>query len=154
MRAEDEGAFRALAGGSAELCAYGDVRWIPLNGCWRGLCETASALGALDDRVELVFMHRPRIPWQPTLALTYRGDCVARVDVNGDHRGRRFTHLQTRTSPSSAFATIDLSPSFLPVPDTGSEASELLERIFRAAAGVLQVDATSVMWADPPEGDP
>jgi len=76
--------------------------------------------------------------------------------VNGFHRegndARRQTHLQGHPPPRFL---VWLEPDeFPPVPLEGTVDGETYQRVFAAAAKLMQVDISAVEWQDPPEGSP
>ncbi|MCZ2261601.1 hypothetical protein [Isoptericola sp. QY 916] len=134
-------------------CAYGDLLWKPRNGAWRGAVAVACA-GYDEDDLILEINYRPKRPSEPTIVYLVRGEIMARVDVNGQHSGQRFTHMQYRKTSGEPEITEPVPATFITVPLGPAIDDDLLRRVSREAAALLHVDTSALEWTPPPEGRP
>lgn len=145
----------ALAHANANATAYGDMDWSPINASWRARVEVA-AEHFDSGEVFLEMIVKPGRPDEPTVSLVALDICCRRVDVNGTHRDgdkpRRQTHLQGEPPPNFVQW---LEPNEFPVvAAAGTVDGRTYEHVFGAAAKLMGVDVSSVVWQDPPEGRP
>lgn len=142
----------ALIDGSRDPVVWGEVEWDRRAASYSGGMSGLTADGAA---VTLAVTVRLMRPWEPTVL--YRCGAIAwRIDHNGGHRGRMFTHLQAEDKDDPAWARSfvrDLSGGELFSPMVGETPSGSdLEATLRSSAGYLHVNVEGVIWTDPPEG--
>lgn len=142
----------ALIDGSRDPVVWGEVEWDRRAASYSGGMSGLTADGAA---VTLAVTVRLMRPWEPTVL--YRCGAIAwRIDHNGGHRGRMFTHLQAEDKDDPAWAgsfVRDLGSVGLFSPTVGRTPSGSdLEATLRSSAGYLHVNVEGVIWTDPPEG--
>lgn len=140
-----------LLGGESGACAFGLIVWKPINGQWRG-SVTVACDGFEEDELVMEMMVRPRRPSEPTVIMSVRNEILVRVDVNGGHKGERFTHKQWRAGPFEAECTQAVPNWFYSPPFGDSVPTNANERVFASAARLFGVDTSSLDWTDAPEG--
>lgn len=132
--------------------AFGEVDWSPMNGTWRGSVECV-AQGLDDCSIVLQINVRPMRPSEPTVVLLLNGDICRRVDVNGTHQHRRWTHVQGRDASSEPDRLFPDPPGWFPVVQLGPNVPAwTYHQVFKAAGRLFMIDAGGVQWVDPPSG--
>lgn len=154
--AEKSGFSRAdsayLLSGDANASAYGTTEWTESNGAWRATWPV-SAKNFEDGSLLLLMRINPRRVSEPTVVLIVRGDDMRRVDVNGGHRGQRFTHIQGANTSGGEVFTEAVGADFVEVEHSPALVSgETYRRVLQDSAKLFSVDVSAVDWTDPPEG--
>lgn len=143
----------SLIDGSRDPGVWGEIEWSRRRSASRS--GEMSGLTADGVAVTLAITVRLMRPWEPTVL--YRcGAITWRIDHNGSHRGRLFTHLQVEDKDDPAWAgsfVRDLGDVglFSPIVGEAPSGSEL-EATLRSSASYLHVNVGGVTWIDPPEG--
>ncbi len=144
---------QAVLDPKTELIAYGEVDWTQNQGQHNGDVTIADIqlldVPALCYRTVL----RPKKLSEPTFIVLLGGQHLQRIDVNGEHEFRQFTHLQQTDphNPLHELDAIDLTETFPHVPTTENTISdELLQLCYRAAAKQFRIDISGVTWVRPP----
>jgi len=141
-----------LLSGAADVVAVGEIDWTALNGSWRGSVACV-AQGVDDCSVVLQINIRPRRPSEPTVVLLLNGEICRRVDVNGTHQHKRWTHVQGRDSSSDPDQLFPDPPDWFPVVALGPVVSPwIYHQVFNAAGRLFMIDTGGVQWVDPPSG--
>lgn len=140
-----------LLDGTAGACAYGPIAWRSVNGAYSG--DVPVAVEALPDHeVVLSFQYRPMRPTEPSVLLLVDGECLARLDVNGGHQGRTYSHWH-RPKFSGIGEIVDPVPAWVECPPLDEELDvTIMPRLLKAAARLFNVDASAVDWEYPPGG--
>ena len=140
--------------GHARTVAVGEITWTGTNTAWRGEV-TCYADGVEDCEVILQINVRPLRPAEPTIVLLLNRSICRRVDVNGGHRGHRWTHVQGRDSSEEDDRMLPDPPEWVPdVPWGPSVPDWAYHQLFLASARLFGIDAAGVQWVDPPEEVP
>lgn len=143
-----------LLSSSSGASAYGEPTWRPINGAWRGRIDVGCT-GYDYGHLHLEVQYRPSIATEPTVVYLVRGEIMARVDINGRHKGRRYSHMQFKWSSQAPEEPAVAVPEwFVNVPLGPTVTDDLLERSFQDAARMLNVDTSAVEWTAPPERSP
>jgi len=145
------GEGRYLLSADSDAAAFGDVVWTSINGVWRGSVPVSCSWfpeGGLRAEMQV----RPRMPSEPTVVYVVRDSHLARVDTNGAHRGRRFSHFQHRQTPEDPEVTEAVPTWFVDVPLVDTVSDGTYARVFRDSCRLLRINTSAVRWIDPPEG--
>lgn len=142
--------FFQLTANDGHVVAFGELEWTEINGSWRATVDVV-APGFTLGEVLLQMKVPRRKPAEPTTVLIVRGEHAKRVDVNGEHRGVRETHVQWRTTPDSATEYESAPDWFYPVPLSDTVTEGAYRRVFQDSAQTLGVDIRGVTWNEPPE---
>lgn len=133
----------------SDACAFGEPEWKRVNGTWRGRIEVGAGNFDPGD-LALELNLRPMQPTEPTVVYIVRDKDLGRVDVNGGHKGRRFTHRQHHKIPDDVEVTSPETVSwFVPVPLGPDIEDDVLVRALRDAAHWLCVNTSAVEWILP-----
>lgn len=140
--------------GRAQAVAVGEVTWSGINTAWRG--EVTCFIDGVEDcEVALQIQVRPLRPSEPTVVLLLNRMTCRRVDVNGRHRGKQWTHVQGRDSSDEDDRMLPDPPEWFPQIPTGPQVPPwAYHQVFRAAARLFSINTDGVQWVDPPEGVP
>ncbi|MEI4273984.1 hypothetical protein TEK04_19860 [Klenkia sp. LSe6-5] len=145
---------RYLLEGKATAFAVGTIRWTSINGSWRGDVE-CHAVNMPGCSVTLQINVRPKRPDQPTVVLLLNGLSCRRVDVNGGHRGRSWTHVQGRDNSDLEDHLLADPPEWFPTLPIGLPVgSDAYHEVLIAAARLFEIDTAGLHWEDPPEEAP
>lgn len=137
--------------GRAQAVAVGQVTWTATNTAWRGEVD-CFVEGVEDCEVALQINVRPLRPSEPTVVLLLNRTICRRVDVNGTHRGRRWTHVQGRDAFEDAERMFPDPPEWFPDLPFGPDVPDwAYHQVFLAAARLFGINADGVEWVDPPE---
>ncbi|MEO5710209.1 MAG: hypothetical protein ABIQ59_10350 [Nocardioidaceae bacterium] len=140
-----------LLSGEAGVCGYGEIEWRYINGAWRGVC-TLTAPNYGPPALTLEIQVRPQRPSEITVVYLVNGDLLRRIDVNGAHKGRRYSHVQGKRSSEDAETTEPVPEWFVTVPFARTVSEAAYRQVFFDAAKLFKVDAAAIAWSDPPEG--
>jgi hypothetical protein len=140
--------------GRASAVAVGEITWTAINTAWRG--EVTCYVEGIDDcEVVLQIDVRPLRPAEPTVVLLLNRSFCRRVDVNGAHRGSRWTHVQGRDSSEEPDRMLPDPPEWFPAVPFGPEAPAwVYHQVFLGAARLFGINVDGVQWVDPPEEVP
>ena len=109
----------------------------------------------LDVGLVLEMQIRPMRPSEPTVVYLANGDHMWRLDVNGGHHGRHFTHVQTRASSGSAETTVGVQLQTVDLPlGPQTVSGNVYRAVFFEAARMCSVQTEAVVWTDPSGGMP
>lgn len=138
-----------LLDGTASACAYGTVDWREVNGAWSG--DVPVAATSLEDHDLLLrYQHRPTRPTEPSILLLVDGECLARVDINGGHAGRVYSHWHYPRFNGTG-SNVDAVPDWMACPTLEPPLDELLmPQLLRDAGRLFNVDTAAVDWEYPP----
>jgi hypothetical protein len=145
-----------MLSGKCGLACVSSVEWRDINQNFRADLPL-DAMGF--DPGDLAFCYRigKTRASEPTLLITLRGQCVFRLDVNGDHFDgtdyyRGVTHLQTRRSPGGV-EDFDPNPFGVPAVREGERVDDsTYYSILSSFATLSKMDITRLNWENVPEG--
>ena len=141
-----------LLGGAAGACAFGEIEWKWINTAWRGGIPV-TAEGYEPPALRLEMQVRPMRPSEPSVVYLVHGDHLRRVDINGGHKGRIYSHVQTKqSSDGPPEVTEELPEWFTKVPIADTVGRDIYRRVLWDAARLFQIGMSGVPWVEPPEG--
>lgn len=133
--------------------AHGDIRWFERNRAILGTFDVSGDEHAPDLDVDGFVRLQPMRPLEPTLLVRIRGVHALRIDINQAHRHEGVlhygTHVQYHASGSEEaehFRPVDEDFPTLTVPFTEDFGERQLERCFRAASPIMNIDVSGVSW--------
>ncbi|WP_201521684.1 hypothetical protein [Gulosibacter hominis] len=132
--------------------AWGDINWHQHQTTITGEITVGHVPISNIPAMTFHIVLRPRRLSQPTFRVDLGGSHLQRIDVNGRHRGKQFTHLQQVDLHDLAMLTdpIDLTHKFPNVPHEPTISEQLLQRCYRDAANQFKIDIKGVTWTAPP----
>ncbi|MBN6777396.1 hypothetical protein JRG19_02375 [Pseudoclavibacter alba] len=141
----------AVLHGHDTFYAYSEVAWRPHQNEHQGITLIADTPIQGLPELRYITVLRPERLDEPTFLLLLNGAYLQRIDVNGEHQFRRYTHLQrvTPDRPNFDEETIDIDATFPRVPHGETIEEKILERCYRAAAKEFRIDLSGAIWSAP-----